>query len=66
LGEPLWGGGYGSGSNARSIEGPDLINVLLLPFEILPSRFEVLGFIECGLGVCSQPAQFILESEVAP
>ena len=32
----------------------DLVNLLLLPFEILPSRFEVLGLIECGLGVCSQ------------
>jgi hypothetical protein len=33
---------------------PDLVNLLLLSFEILPSRFEVLGLVECGLGVCSQ------------
>jgi len=42
----------------------DLVNFLLLPFEILPSRFEVLSFIECGLGVCSQLVQSILKRKV--
>ena len=32
----------------------DLVNFLLLPFEILPPRFQVLGLIECGLSVRSQ------------
>ena len=42
----------------------DLVNLLLLPFEVPPSCFEVLGFIKCGLGVCSQSVQFILERKV--
>lgn len=42
----------------------DLVNLLLLPFEILPSCFEALGFIERGLSVCSQFVQFVLECKV--
>ena len=48
------------------MEGPDLVNLLLLAFEILPSRFEVLSLIECGLCVCSQFVQLILEGKVTP
>ena len=42
----------------------DLVNFFLFPFKILPSHFEVLGFIECGLGVRSQSVQSILEGKV--
>ena len=42
----------------------DLVNLLLLPFEILPSRFEVLGLVECGLGVFPQFVEWVLKRKV--
>lgn len=66
MGKSLWDSGYGSGSDATSVEGPDLVNLLLLPFEILPPRFEVLSLIESGLGVRSQFVQLVLERKVTP
>jgi hypothetical protein len=45
-------------------EETNLINLLLLTFEILPSRFKAPGLIECGLGFCPQIVQLVLERKI--